>query len=48
MQKSNSALIIVDVQNDFMEKGSLEAPKANSILPYINNLRKKFQTIFIT
>ena len=29
MENSDSALIIVDVQNDFMEKGSLEVPKAN-------------------
>ena len=42
------ALIIVDVQNDFMEKGSLEVPKAAEILPCINSLRKKFKTIFIT
>lgn len=32
------ALIIVDVQNDFCEGGSLEVPKANEIIPYINLL----------
>lgn len=32
------ALIIVDVQNDFCQGGSLEVPEANSIIPYINEL----------
>lgn len=30
------ALIIVDVQNDFCEGGSLEVAKSNSIFPFIN------------
>jgi nicotinamidase/pyrazinamidase len=32
------ALLIVDVQNDFCENGSLAVPEANSIIPYINLL----------
>lgn len=32
------ALILVDVQNDFCNGGSLAVPKANEILPYINKL----------
>ena len=32
------ALIIVDVQNDFCEGGSLAVPDANQIIPYINLL----------
>ena len=32
------ALIIVDVQNDFCEGGSLAVPHANEIIPYINLL----------
>lgn len=32
------ALIIVDVQNDFCEGGSLAVPGANEIIPYINLL----------
>ena len=34
-----SALIIVDVQNDFCKGGSLEVADANSIIPLINKLR---------
>jgi nicotinamidase/pyrazinamidase len=32
----NSALVIVDVQNDFCEGGSLEVKDASLILPIIN------------
>lgn len=34
-----TALIIVDVQNDFCEGGSLAVPKANEIITLINKLR---------
>jgi nicotinamidase/pyrazinamidase len=33
-------LIIVDVQNDFCEGGSLPVPKSLEIIPKINNLKK--------
>jgi nicotinamidase/pyrazinamidase len=36
------ALIVVDIQNDFCEGGSLEVPNANQIIPVVNNLIKKF------
>ncbi len=44
----NSALIIVDVQNDFCKGGKLSVPDANSIIPNINFLQKKFKTIILT
>ncbi|MBN1467140.1 MAG: bifunctional nicotinamidase/pyrazinamidase [Fusobacteriaceae bacterium] len=34
----NSALLIIDVQNDFCKKGTLEVKEANSIIPPINQL----------
>jgi nicotinamidase/pyrazinamidase len=34
-----TALIIVDVQNDFCKGGSLEVPDANATIPLINKLR---------
>ncbi len=34
-----SALLIIDVQNDFCKNGSLEVPDANSIIPLINKIR---------
>lgn len=35
------ALIVVDVQNDFCEGGTLAVPGANSIIPYINLLMEE-------
>jgi len=32
------ALIVVDIQNDFCEGGSLAVPKANKIIPIVNDL----------
>jgi nicotinamidase/pyrazinamidase len=45
-----SALIIVDVQNDFCKGGSLEVQDANSIIPLINSLRelKVFDKVILT
>jgi len=44
----NSALIIVDVQNDFLEKGALEVKNSNPIVPVINILQNKFSHIIAT
>ncbi|MGB9807659.1 MAG: nicotinamidase [Thermosulfidibacteraceae bacterium] len=38
------ALIVVDMQNDFIE-GSLAVPKASSIIPVVNEYIKKFESI---
>jgi len=44
------ALIIVDVQNDFCEGGSLAVPRGNEVIPVINDLllRIKFDTVILT
>lgn len=39
------ALLIVDVQNDFCPGGALPAPKANEIIPVINELMDRFEII---
>jgi len=36
-----TALIIVDIQNDFCDGGALSVPNANEIIPYVNNLIEK-------
>ena len=41
-------LILVDVQNDFMEGGTLEVPQANRIVPVINSLLKQFDLVVAT
>lgn len=42
------ALVIVDVQNDFLEKGSLAVPNGNEVIPIINKLQNKFDLIIAT
>eukprot|EP01133_Synstelium_polycarpum_P000205 gene205-249_t len=47
---TKTALLIIDVQNDFMQGGSLEVAKANEILPLINTLRdsKTFDLVVLS
>jgi len=42
------ALIIVDIQNDFLEGGSLAVPKGNEVIPVINETQKDFDLIIAT
>jgi nicotinamidase/pyrazinamidase len=44
----NEALLIIDVQNDFLPGGSLPIPKGNFILPIINELQTHFDFIVAT
>ncbi len=39
------ALLVVDLQVDFCPGGALPAPNANKIVPLINNLMGKFETV---
>ena len=41
----NKALLIVDVQNDFCEGGSLEVKNSSDIIPVINKLIDKFKQL---
>ncbi|OHB49361.1 MAG: nicotinamidase [Planctomycetes bacterium GWF2_41_51] len=43
-----NALIIVDVQNDFMPGGSLPVPNGDSIIEVINRVEEKFEVIAAT
>ncbi|WP_075351174.1 bifunctional nicotinamidase/pyrazinamidase [Algoriphagus marinus] len=42
------ALIIVDVQNDFLPGGALAVPKGDEIIPVINAIQDKFDFIVVT
>lgn len=42
------ALIIVDVQNDFLEGGSLAVPNGNDVIPIINKIQNDFELIVAT
>ena len=48
MKVKDTALIIVDIQNDFCQGGKLEVPNADSIIPSVNNIQKEFNTIILT
>ncbi|WP_084123623.1 bifunctional nicotinamidase/pyrazinamidase [Aquiflexum balticum] len=45
---NTKALIIVDVQNDFMPGGALAVKEGDQIVPIINNLQLKFDFIVAT
>ena len=42
------ALIIVDIQYDFLPGGSLEVPHGNEIIPLVNNLQQNFDLVVAT
>jgi len=44
----NTALIIVDVQNDFLEGGALEVKNGNDVIPVINDIQDKFNLVVAT
>lgn len=45
---NDTALVIVDIQNDFLEGGNLAVAGSNSIIPVVNGLRKYFNTVIHT
>lgn len=45
---NKSALIIVDVQNDFIPGGALAVKEGDQVVPIINSLQGKFQTVIAT
>ena len=48
MRKANQALLIVDVQNDFIPGGALAVSEGDLIVPIINQLQEKFQHVIAT
>jgi nicotinamidase/pyrazinamidase len=42
------ALIIVDVQNDFLPGGALAVPEGDKVIPVINQLSQDFDLVFTT
>ncbi|MDQ1589615.1 MAG: nicotinamidase/pyrazinamidase [Pyrinomonadaceae bacterium] len=45
---SNSALILVDIQNDFCPGGSLAVKEGDRIVPAVNELQKRFALVVAT
>lgn len=46
--KKKSALLMVDLQNDFCENGALAVPCADEVIPLANELQKKFDCVIAT
>ncbi|WKC58555.1 nicotinamidase [Borrelia sp. P9F1] len=44
----NSALVLVDIQNDFLESGALPVPQGNEIIPLLNQLQSYFVHVVAT
>jgi nicotinamidase/pyrazinamidase len=44
----HQALIVVDMQNDFCEGGSLAVPGAGAIVPMVNRLIGRFENVVLT
>jgi len=42
------ALLIIDVQNDFLTGGALAVPEGEAVVPIINRLQRKFARVFAT
>ena len=43
-----SALIIVDLQNDFLPGGALAVPHGDEVIPIANELQKRFELVVAT
>lgn len=43
-----SALLVIDVQNDFMPGGALPVPDGNAVVPQINALAQRFGNVIVT
>ncbi|EAZ82606.1 bifunctional nicotinamidase/pyrazinamidase [Algoriphagus machipongonensis] len=48
MRSKEEALIIVDVQKDFLPGGALEVKDGDQIIPIINRLQKEFELVVAT
>ncbi len=46
--QDSDCLLIIDVQNDFCQGGSLAVPDADAIVPLINELSPQFATVVLT
>jgi len=46
--KDNEALILVDIQNDFLPGGALAVQDGDAIVPIVNQLTKAFKNVFAT
>lgn len=48
MNVNETALLLIDLQNDFCRGGALEVPQADEVIAVVNRLGQKFQRIVLT
>lgn len=48
MPRSDTVLIIVDVQNDFCPGGALAVPAGDTVVPVVNALARQFENVVLT
>ena len=48
MPKKTDALLVVDVQNDFMPGGALAVPRGDEIVPLVNRIAAEFENVILT
>ncbi len=46
--KSTAALLVIDVQNDFLPGGALAVPRGDEVIPVINAIAGKFENVILT
>nr|WP_183265829.1 bifunctional nicotinamidase/pyrazinamidase [Acidocella aromatica] len=44
----HTALLVIDVQNDFCAGGALAVPEGEAVVPRVNRLAKQFETVVLT
>ena len=45
---SGACLVVVDVQNDFIPGGALAVPRGDEVVPVINRLAARFESVILT
>jgi nicotinamidase/pyrazinamidase len=48
MRRANDALLVVDVQNDFLPGGALAVARGDEILPLVNRIAARFAMVVLT
>lgn len=48
MRRASDALVVVDVQNDFLPGGALAVPRGDEIVPLVNRIAARFAVVVLT
>lgn len=48
MRRASDALVVVDVQNDFLPGGALAVPRGDEIVPLVNRVAARFAVVVLT